>query len=320
MLVALKKAKKEKPKLKLNVSKPVEEPEEGEGKDQPPPPDSKSPPVDLPPSVPVVTDENGRSATLPPLPLPDLNEDDEDDESEAPVRKRLRPEQKPIFKIAVLIIGILLLGAVGFGGYMVYNLFFGIPDAPPPLTRPTAAATPRPAVAAEPAQSDGPFSIAGKLIEKAQDAAAAHDEIAADVESVLDEGENQTNAGVAIKSADNTPQVVIDAAPILEVPETVEPSQAFRDWVSAAVISGVREGDQPRAFINSLLVKKGDTLYRRTLIVGRALRPIFPTCYAAARRMASIRSGVRSCRSPSAPMPRLAKRCATLVVTSLDRS
>ncbi len=38
------------------------------------------------------------------------------------------------------------------------------------------------------------------------------------------------------------------------------PSSAFREWVNDAVISGVAETSNPRAFINGVLVKRGDTV------------------------------------------------------------
>ena len=254
VLEALKKAKAEKPKLKLNISKTADTPEsEAKSADAAPPnlpPPSAKDPSNLPPPVPVVTDENGKSATTPPMPLPseDDVDDDDDDDSEAPARKRLRPEQRPIFKVAVVVIIFLLIGALGAGGYMAYNIMFGGPDE---------VATPATPVSAPPAttESAGPSSVAGQLIQQAQDAAAAHDDVTDAVDTAIDGDVPVEDTLVA-----ETPRVIIDTSVESVTPTAVQPSQAFQTWVSSAVISGVRESTEPRAFINSLLVKRGDTV------------------------------------------------------------
>ena len=251
---ALKKAKAEKPKLKLTISKTADTPEkQDKPADAAAPPDLPPPgssPANLPPPVPVVTDESGKSATAPPMPLPaeeDIDDDDDDD-SEAPARKRMRPEQRPIFKIAVVIISILLLGAIGGGGYMVYNIMFGGADDF------VAPATP---VAAPPASTDpaGPSSVAGQLIDKAQDAVAAHDESADAIDAAV-EGESAAEES----PESETPLVTIVTTPEALTPTAVQPSAAFQDWVSNAKITSVREGNDPRAFINDIFVKQGDTV------------------------------------------------------------
>lgn len=266
---ALKKAKAEKPKLKLNISKPADTLEK-ETKpasaavppDLPPPPGKGS--ANLPPPVPVVTDDNGKSATTPPMPLPEEEDidDDDDDDSEAPVRKRMRPEQRPIFKIAVILIGVLLVGAIGAGGYMVYNMMFGLDEFVPPA--PSVATTPE---ESPPVDLTGASSLAGKMIEKAQNAA---DAIGQTTEAVKEAagafGEDGNEADDALSDAEalvsspnaESPSEVIDNTSEPVTPTAVQPTQAFQDWVSGAVISGVREGSEPRAFINNLLVKIGD--------------------------------------------------------------
>lgn len=265
VLEALRKAKTEKPKLKLSISKPVEtvaseeipeEPAEPAPKIDLPPPPGFEKNSNLPPPVPVVTNELGESATAPPIPMPVDEDDDEDDDSEAPVRKRLRPEQRPIFKLVVVIIGIVLIGAIGAGGYMVYNIMFGEPDVfikPTPRSPPVVVTPAEPA--AEPtAEPAGPRSTAGKLIQKAQDAAASHEEVTDAVNAAMDDPETPAEVPVA-----DTPEVTVDTAPATPVPSAaVLPSQNFQAWVSSAVISGVREGSRPRAFINSILVEQGD--------------------------------------------------------------
>ncbi len=275
---ALKKAKAEKPKLKLSVPKPSDAqpeataPEAASAESAPSLPQQSSgfvgdaspsaptePPADptLPPPIPVVTDSDGQPATTPPLPPPtQLADADEDDDSEAPARKRLRPEQRPIFKIAVFAVVILLLGGMGFGGYMVYNMFFASPELNP-YAAPLEAINETPPAEAP---AEGPASVAGQLIEQAQDAVAAHDEMV-DATDEAAEVPADTSAEAA------PPQVVIDIPDEPVTPSTVEPSAAFRDWVSNVVISGVAETSNPRAFINGVLVKRGDTVDHGLTIV-----------------------------------------------------
>ena len=45
-------------------------------------------------------------------------------------------------------------------------------------------------------------------------------------------------------------------------------------WVSEARISGVREGDSPRAFINGILVRKGDMIEPQLGIVFDGVDPV----------------------------------------------
>jgi hypothetical protein len=133
---------------------------------------------------------------------------------------------------------------------MVYTLFFGLEEPVYSATPTLPAPVPTPEPAAEP---DGPASVAGQLIDKAQGAVAAHDELVdATDEVTADEGPAVDEEAV--------PQVVIEAPAPAAVAGGVEPSAAFRDWVSNAVISGVAETDNPRAFINGVLVKRGDVV------------------------------------------------------------
>lgn len=265
---ALKKAKSEKPKLKLTVSKadsaaspatPAKPPLQqssgfvGDAAAPPPPPSvAKTADADpsLPPPLPVVTNAEADPATTPPLPPPaQLAEDnDEDDDSEAPARKRLRPEQRPIFKIAVMAVILLLIGGIGAGGYLVYTMFFASPELNPytaPLqavSEPTPAETP----------AEGPASMAGQLIEKAQGAVDAHNEVV--------EAANEAAEVTEASAATTSPQVTIDISDAPVAPTSVQPSAAFQDWVNNVVISGVAETSNPRAFINGVLVKRGDTV------------------------------------------------------------
>lgn len=289
---ALLKAKSEKPKLKLHISQPETSPAPGESpatpaEELPPPPDLPPPPgmnksAVLPPPVPVVTDELGQSATAPPIPMPvDEDDDDEDDDdSEAPARKRLRPEQRPIFKLVVILIAIALIGAIGAGGYMVYNLLFGVDEFVPP---PASVATTPGESAPVGLEISGASSLAGQMIEKAKNAANAIGETTEAVkEAASGFGEDGNEADDALKDAEalvKSPDAAsspeIDSTrvgasetptatePEVSEPVVVPPSQDFQNWVSSAVISGVREGSSPRAFINNLLVKQGDTVDAR---------------------------------------------------------
>lgn len=257
---ALKRAKSEKPKLKLTVSKataPTETPaadalpqqSSGFVGDAPTPaPSTASPEADptLPPPLPVVTDGEADPATTPPLPPPSqlADDGDDDDDSEAPARKRLRPEQRPLFKIAVIAVVVLVLGGVAFGGYLVYNMFFAAPELNP-------YAAPLQAIS-EPPPAEEPASVAGQLIEQAQEAVAAHEE---GVEAADEAAEVPAETPAA-----TSPTVTLDLSDAPATPSVIEPSAAFRDWVNNVVISGVAETSNPRAFINGVLVKRGDTV------------------------------------------------------------
>ena len=228
----------------------------GDGSPPPPPPPGGETPADstLPPPIPVVTDSEGNSATTPPLPPPAefANDSDDDDETEAPARKRLRPEQRPIFKIAVFAIVIVLLGAIGGGGYMVYTLFFASPELNPYTAPLQAIAEPQPPAEA-PAAS--PASVAGQLVEQAQEAVAAHEEVVVATDEAVE--------AVAVEAPAEEPEPptpTVEVADTPSEPVVVEPSASFRDWVNNAVISGVAETSNPRAFINGVLVKRGDTV------------------------------------------------------------
>ncbi|MCC5023986.1 MAG: hypothetical protein J6386_14905 [Candidatus Synoicihabitans palmerolidicus] len=86
------------------------------------------------------------------------------------------------------------------------------------------------------------------MIEKAQESVAAAEDVTAVVEEVM------------VEETKPLPTVIIEDDPVEPEPTEVEPSMEFQDWVSAARISGVREGQSPRAFINSILVRQGDTI------------------------------------------------------------
>ena len=205
-------------------------PVDGSAKPIPPPPGLVGGGVEVPDDV-----EAPRANTVPGFPT-------KSDGKKRP-SKRARPENRPAFKIAVISIVIVLLGVMGGGVYMAWN-FFTASEEPPVVT---TTETPAPTAATEPAES-GPQSVAGQLIQKAQEAAAAHDAVGLDESGVLDDP--------AFAESDNMAnQVTIDTSETAPVDTEIEPSEMFRAWVSAARISGVREGSEPRAFINGRLIR-----------------------------------------------------------------
>lgn len=265
---ALKKAKQEKPRLKLNIGKsaepePAKESAEAPAADAPPAPPPLPEPThedgpDYPP--PVIGDpaQPAPETFPPPTPPPSIlraeeEDDEEDEDTDAPVRRKLRPEQRPAFKIAIVVIGLVLIGALGAGGYLVYDMLFGEPDYVPPIV--TNPVQPTPPAATPAAATPGPSSVAGKLIEKAQNAVDAHTELVDETEKAGATSEESTEL-----PSEPVSSVEPEAAPEKAMPAELQPSPAFRAWVSGAVISGVREGSSPRAFINGILVKQGDVL------------------------------------------------------------
>jgi hypothetical protein len=196
---------------------------------------------DLPPPLPVVT-ESGEPIVdypAPPGAVPITAAEDDDDEDLAPRKRRKRPEQSPVFKIAIVAIMLLVVGLVVGGAYFAYTTFFGESEEPTPV-----AATPPPV---EPAAA-GPQSLAGKLVNKAQNAAAAHDEVTAEVEAV------------SAPQPKPLPALIMEKEPVQMAPQAAIPSPEFQDWVGEVRINSVREGNPARAFINSILVKQGDVV------------------------------------------------------------
>ena len=186
------------------------------------------------PPMSVVTDARSGAPDV----SPDEQDDSVDDENDvdAPAtQKRLRPEQKPIFKIAIISVLLLLVVGVVGGGYYAYSILMA-PPPPPPITRaPVKPAGPPPPTAEE-------------LAAEAAAAAAAEAEVAAAMEAAQKEA----------KEAIQREKLAAEAPPV--APVIPDPSEAFLAWVNEAKISGVREGAEPRAFINGRLVKQGETI------------------------------------------------------------
>lgn len=220
------------------------------------PADGPATPAEGVPPVPVVTDEQGKPpgnlANLPPPPgLGRKAAEDADDDAvdAAAERKRLRPEQRPAFKVAVAAAALVLIGGLGFGAFYLFTLLGT--TTPDPAPAPVAA--PAPAPATNPAAT--PASAAGQLINQAATAAAAHAAVVDETDAVSDDP-----VVAPVPDPATPPAVVIDDTPPIAAPTAIEPSVEFRSWVGDTRITGVREGSQPRAFINGALYRPGDVL------------------------------------------------------------
>lgn len=92
-------------------------------------------------------------------------------------------------------------------------------------------------------------------MDRARQAVDAH----TGMSDAADEVSDSVDAGAA-SSGGGSPRVMTADAPVAAAPTRVDPTPEFMTWVSDARISGVREGDRPRAFINGILVQKGDVI------------------------------------------------------------
>jgi hypothetical protein len=149
----------------------------------------------------------------------------------------LRPEQKPIFKIAMLVVGLLLVGGLAGGGYYAYTILTTV--APPPEL------VPRPVQVA-------PVPTAEELAAEAETAAEADAAAAAEAAAAMAAAQAEAKAAIAKGNAPVVPVVVDPVIP--------DPSPEFLNWVREAKIISVRQGTDPRATINGLSVKKGETI------------------------------------------------------------
>ncbi|WP_221032043.1 hypothetical protein [Actomonas aquatica] len=175
---------------------------------------------------------------------------------EAPARKRL--DQSLAFKGGVILVMVLVLAGLGYGGWMGYQMFFGAEEPAPVASTPAPTPTPAPTQTVATPPAEGPRSTAGQLIDRARQAAGTHDELTAALD---DATAGQPTADLPVENAAAArPRVTIADTPVAAAPEAVQPSPEFLTWVSEARVSGVREGDSPRAFINGILVRRGDTI------------------------------------------------------------
>ena len=202
------------------------------GASMPPPP----PPMPRPPGAPGYPVPPG----LPAVGTPAVG-DSPAEKDPAKKSKRKGPDQSPVFKAVVLAVFLFVIGGLGYGSYIVYGMLMGGEE---PVVTPASTAAPESA----------PSSTAGQLIEQARQAAADHEAVVAASDPVAEEAET------VAAPVDAPSRVVIEETVEPAVPSVLQPSAEFTAWVSQARISGVREGQSPRAFINSILVQKGDVI------------------------------------------------------------
>ncbi len=152
--------------------------------------------------------------------------------------------RSPVLVLALLVV---LLGGGGYYGYFGYRTFLA----------PGGEVAPEPA---ESAATETPASLAGQMVAKARDAAAA--------QSGRFEGMEEAGAEALPPAAAKTPpvpgaadSVMAAMPPRVEAPAPApEPSAAFTRFVSEMRISGVFQGDPPRALINGRTIRAGEPI------------------------------------------------------------
>jgi len=173
-----------------------------------------------------------------------------------------RPEEKPAFKLGVFLVLLLALVVIGGGAVLAIRLIKGsIAEPPPPPAPATLAARPAvpppPVETPPPALVDSPVSPVARSLARAQETTARATE-----QSLLTEILPVESASVPA-----SPDAVTEALPS-PVTKATEPSHgqvvaetsaepAFIAFVESARISGVFQGDPPRALINGRTVRAG---------------------------------------------------------------
>lgn len=147
--------------------------------------------------------------------------------------------------LVVVLLVALLLGAGGYYGYYGYQRFLA--PSGEPAAEPTASA---------PTQT--PSSLAGQMVAKARDAATAQAERFQGMEEAGIETRTQSGAASAPAPASG---VMVAMPPRVETPPPApEPSAAFTRFVTEMRISGVFQGDPPRALINGRTIRAGEPI------------------------------------------------------------
>jgi hypothetical protein len=155
--------------------------------------------------------------------------------SPAPARGR-RP-------LLTLLLVVVLLGGGGYYGYYGYTKFI----APAPASESASPEATTPAA---------PTSLPGRMVSKAQDAVAAQDHRIEDLDEV------QRDPAVQTPPAGNEPAVMAAMPARVEppAPPAPAPSDAFTRFVTDMRISGVFQGEPPRALVNGRTVRAGETI------------------------------------------------------------
>lgn len=195
----------------------------------------------------------------------------------APAGSAARPENRPLFKVALLLVAVGVVGVLAAGLFFGYRALAGgdqaeVADnvAPAPKHSATPPDTVPPPVASGGAE---PRTSIGKRVRQTTDAAAARV-----AEIPLDEPAEPASAppaaapSVAAQPAPVPPPTAVPPAKTAE-PRALEPSAAFQLWVSEARVSGVRRAAEARAFINGRLFRQGDTVDHQLGIVFAGLDP-----------------------------------------------
>ena len=255
----------------------------------PPPPPEETPAVDTPEAEAVPAPEPAADAapappppvpklkiTFPPRPVPAAG-GAEGAPAAIPrpsIPKAKRPRPSKVVLIGGAAAAFLLLAG---GGYFAYELWFSPPPPPPPIVaRPKpkpvtppaspAVATVDPAAKAGPVVTSNPASMAGKMIDKAQNVAAGQSAAIDASDGLLEKRPSGATAAAAKPGApseenmDKTKAVIAPGilATTNDVVVTTEASPAFRAWAANVKIAGVFPGrTPPRAVINSRAIDAG---------------------------------------------------------------
>jgi hypothetical protein len=175
-------------------------------------------------------------------------------------------------KKLIMIGGIAAVLVLG-GGFFAYTKFMGQPEpapTPPPVAK--KAPPPAPADSAQPGPTPSDtLNAAAKApvnaVNKAQQVVAARDASEqAKADSILDPAAQKVATEPAAAKAPATQKEIttttlgggVTATTQLEV--AAEATPAFRAFVANAKVSGVFQGNPPRAFINGKLTRAGETV------------------------------------------------------------
>jgi hypothetical protein len=172
-------------------------------------------------------------------------------------------------KKLIMIGGIAAVLVLG-GGFFAFTKFMGQPEpapTPPPVAKKAPAAAP--ADPAQPTPSDT-LNAAAKApvnaVNKAQQVVATRDASEqAKADSILDPAAQKVATEPAAKAPATQKEITtttlgggVTATTQLEV--AAEATPAFRAFVANAKVSGVFQGNPPRAFINGKLTRAGETV------------------------------------------------------------